>query len=66
MEEKLLKWYHDETKDKFLSVTPKDIKAKAKEFCSVENFNASKGWLEKFQNKYAIVLVRSKRASKKV
>lgn len=64
MEENLYKWYHNEHIIKKKSVTSKDIKRKAKEFCSVENFNASKGWLEKYKKKYNLELVRAKRTTK--
>ena len=61
MEEELLKWYKDCYVIKNQKPTSKDVKTKAKEICNVDNFNASKGWLEKFKLKHKLELVRAKR-----
>ena len=64
MEKQVYEWYIKEHAVNKNDITSKEIKAKAKEFCSVDNFNASKGWLEKFKKKYCIDLRRAKRTTK--
>jgi len=65
MEVSIYKWYLENYQKDNNTITSKDIKAKAKEFCTVKNFNASKGWLEKFRKRCNIELIRSKRINKK-
>ena len=60
MEMKVYMWYKKEIAEG-RELTSKDVKSYAKEHCSVKNFNASKGWLEKFKNKYSLKLTRLKR-----
>jgi hypothetical protein len=42
------------------------IKAKALEFSSLADFNASKGWLEKIKKKYGLEITRSATSKKNV
>lgn len=55
MERKLFEWYEDNKRNDIL-ITSKMIKAKALEFTSLNDFNASKGWFAKFKKKYNLVL----------
>ena len=64
MEKLLYAWYSDVYFNQKQKVTSKDVKLKAKEFSTDDNFKASKGWLEKFKLKYNLVLVRAKRTNK--
>ena len=63
MEIKLYEWY-TEQQDKNISMTSKDIKQKAKELCTIDGFKASKGWLEKYQAKFNLELIRAQRTKK--
>ena len=54
MEEKVFKWYIEEKKNGGI-ITAGHIKEKAKEFSSYPNFLSSKGWLDKFKNRYNIL-----------
>lgn len=65
MEKLLYEWYKQTHLDKGIPVSSKDIKAKAKSFSSVDDFAASKGWLEKYKNKFQLELVRAKRTVRK-
>lgn len=64
MEVKLYKWYKS-MKDKEYSISPKMIKHKALKLTSNRDFNASKGWLAKFQNKYNLDLYTNKKKKDK-
>jgi hypothetical protein len=66
MEKKLLDWYIDHHFIKKLPVTSKMIKNKALELTSLQDFNASKGWLEKLKKKYNLEIIRSLRRNKKM
>jgi hypothetical protein len=58
MEKKLYDWYLDyHVKNKF-PVTSQMVKEKALLFSKVEDFHASKGWLEKVKKKYNLQLSR--------
>lgn len=64
MEVKLYYWYNCCKKKNFI-VTPRMIKIKALSFTKLKDFNASKGWLAKFQNKYRLELYNIKKNKKK-
>lgn len=66
MERRLYEWYIDYHVNKNLPVTSKMIKAKALEFSSLDDFNASKGWLEKIKKKYNLEITRSATSKKKL
>lgn len=61
MEMRLYEWYLDRVKDG-ATVTSQMIKEKAIQFTDKSDFIASKGWLDKFRNRYDIQL--HKRRSK--
>ena len=54
MDIKLLNWFYVQHDKLGKKITVKEFKEQAKEFSSVENFKASKGWLEKFKKRYHI------------
>jgi hypothetical protein len=58
MEKKLYDWYIDYHVNKKLPVTSRMIKSKALEFSNLEDFHASKGWLEKVKKKYNFEISR--------
>ena len=64
METRLYEWYQDYHINKNFPVTSKMIKAKALEFSSLADFNASKGWLEKIKKKYGLEITRSATSKK--
>ena len=51
MVEKLLRWYCNYHVVQGNKITTKDFKKKALEFSNDSNFQASKGWFEKFKKK---------------
>ena len=57
METKLFDWY-TQLKTQNIPVTPKMIKQKALDMTKLENFIASKGWLEKYKKKFKLELSR--------
>ena len=59
MERRLFEWYYDYHVVKKNPVTSKLIKSKALEFTFLNDFNASKGWLEKIKKKYNLQITRS-------
>ena len=63
MEISLYEWYKEQ-QSKNISLTSKDIKRRAKELSIVDGFKASKGWLEKYQVKFDIELIRAKRTTR--
>ncbi len=58
MECKLYEWYIDYHENKNLPVTSRMIKTKALEFTKLNDFHASKGWLEKVKKKYKFEITR--------
>lgn len=52
MVDKLLVWYKEEREKEGVLITSKDIKKKALEFSTNNDFNASKGWLEKMRMRF--------------
>jgi len=58
MEKKLYEWYEDYHIKKGFPVTAKQIKSKALDLSTCEDFIASKGWLEKFKKKYKLEIIR--------
>lgn len=60
MEKKLYSWFTKLIKEGY-SVSPRMIKAKALKLTNNKDFNASKGWLAKFQNKYKLDLYCNKK-----
>lgn len=50
----LLKWYYTSHICEEKKITIKEFKLKAKEFSKYNDFQASKGWYEKFQKKYKL------------
>jgi type III secretory pathway component EscU len=61
MEIKLYDWYERMIHIKEFRITSFEVKQKAKEFCKNPDFKASKGWLEKYKNKFPMHLLRRKR-----
>jgi hypothetical protein len=59
MESRLYEWYKDHYFVKKVPITSRMIKAKALELTSLNDFNASKGWLEKLKKKYNLQISRS-------
>jgi hypothetical protein len=58
MERQLYDWYLDYHVRNRFPVTSQMIKAKALEFSKLEDFYASKGWLEKIKKKYNLQISR--------
>lgn len=56
MERKLYEWYLDNRK---IKITSKMIKNKALELTYLDDFSASKGWMEKIKKKYDLQIARS-------
>ena len=67
MEEKLVEWYNEISKENGVSVTSKMVREKAMKISEDKDFLASKGWLEKFKKKFNIRINsnRNKRFKKK-
>jgi hypothetical protein len=63
MERRLYEWYKNCLKEGF-TVTPRMIKLKALSYTRYTDFNASKGWLAKIQNKYSLELYNIKKCKK--
>jgi hypothetical protein len=68
MEKKLIEWCYEYLQQNNNQITSKIIKAKAKEFSEIEEFKASKGWLERIKKKYPIKttrVIKDKKPAKK-
>lgn len=58
MEKLLYDWYLDYHVTKGNPVTARQIKQKALQFTSRDDFSASKGWLEKFRKKFDLDIAK--------
>ncbi len=58
MEQRLYEWYQEYHIINQQPVTSRMIKAKALEFTKLNDFHASKGWLEKVKKKYNLQISR--------
>jgi len=63
MENNLVEWIKDSIKNKGHFPTRQQIKAKAKNLCTVESFRASKGWCDKFFKRNTEILSRLRKGN---